>query len=76
MSCKVRIFSIANVSTWIGVPLCSEVFVKMVSYFTPLNVDVFSIYLSLFAGKPELRGYNLSPLSNDEIKAINSLLKR
>ncbi len=30
----------------------------------------------LFAGKPELRGYNLSPLSSDEIKAINSLLKR
>ncbi|KAM6928394.1 p53 and DNA damage-regulated protein 1 [Xenentodon cancila] len=27
-------------------------------------------------GKPELRGYNLSPLSSDEIKAINSLLKR
>ncbi|TDH13456.1 hypothetical protein EPR50_G00034290 [Perca flavescens] len=27
-------------------------------------------------GKPELRGYNLSPLSTDEIKAINGLLKR
>ncbi|XP_059186179.1 p53 and DNA damage-regulated protein 1 [Centropristis striata] len=27
-------------------------------------------------GKPELRGYNLSPLSTDEIKAINSLIKR
>uniref|UniRef100_A0A8C1U0C3 p53 and DNA damage-regulated protein 1 n=1 Tax=Cyprinus carpio TaxID=7962 RepID=A0A8C1U0C3_CYPCA len=27
-------------------------------------------------GKPELRGYNLSPLSSDEIKAINSLLKK
>lgn len=28
------------------------------------------------AGKPELRGYSLSPLSTDEIKAISSLLKR
>ncbi|KTG31411.1 hypothetical protein cypCar_00027153 [Cyprinus carpio] len=27
-------------------------------------------------GKPELRGYNLSPLSNDEIKAISTLLKK
>ncbi|XP_050978952.1 p53 and DNA damage-regulated protein 1 [Labeo rohita] len=27
-------------------------------------------------GKPELRGYNLSPLSSDEVKAINSLLKK
>ncbi|KAK2874581.1 hypothetical protein Q8A67_021734 [Cirrhinus molitorella] len=27
-------------------------------------------------GKPELTGYNLSPLSSDEIKAINSLLKK
>ncbi|XP_017288901.1 p53 and DNA damage-regulated protein 1 [Kryptolebias marmoratus] len=27
-------------------------------------------------GKPELRGYNLSPLSADELKAVNSLLKR
>ncbi|XP_016297528.1 p53 and DNA damage-regulated protein 1-like [Sinocyclocheilus anshuiensis] len=27
-------------------------------------------------GKPELRGYNLSPLSSDEIKAINNLLKK
>jgi len=27
-------------------------------------------------GKPELRGYNLAPLSNDEMKAINSLLKK
>ncbi|XP_067097077.1 p53 and DNA damage-regulated protein 1 [Osmerus mordax] len=32
--------------------------------------------LNELQGKPELRGYNLSPLSNDEIKAINSLLKR
>ncbi|XP_032369901.1 p53 and DNA damage-regulated protein 1 isoform X2 [Etheostoma spectabile] len=30
--------------------------------------------LNEMQGKPELRGYNLSPLSNDEIKAINSLL--
>ncbi|KAG7478080.1 hypothetical protein MATL_G00076630 [Megalops atlanticus] len=27
-------------------------------------------------GKPELKGYNLSPLSNDELRAINSILKR
>ncbi|XP_061076036.1 p53 and DNA damage-regulated protein 1 isoform X2 [Conger conger] len=27
-------------------------------------------------GKPELTGYNLSPLTSDEIKAIHSLLKR
>ncbi|KAK5605826.1 p53 and DNA damage-regulated protein 1 [Crenichthys baileyi] len=27
-------------------------------------------------GNPELRGYSLSPLSADEMKAINSLLKR
>ncbi|KAG7318871.1 hypothetical protein KOW79_017345 [Hemibagrus wyckioides] len=27
-------------------------------------------------GKPELRGYNLSPLTGDELKAINSILKR
>ncbi|KAM9860040.1 p53 and DNA damage-regulated protein 1 isoform 1-T1 [Aulostomus maculatus] len=27
-------------------------------------------------GKPELRGYNLSPLSTDEVKSINNLLKR
>ncbi|XP_070759088.1 p53 and DNA damage-regulated protein 1 [Enoplosus armatus] len=32
--------------------------------------------LNEMQGKPELRGYNLSPLSTDEIKAINSLLKR
>ncbi|XP_069031507.1 p53 and DNA damage-regulated protein 1 isoform X1 [Embiotoca jacksoni] len=32
--------------------------------------------LNEIQGKPELRGYNLSPLSTDEIKAINSLLKR
>ncbi|KAM4613297.1 p53 and DNA damage-regulated protein 1 [Polymixia lowei] len=32
--------------------------------------------LNEIQGKPELRGYNLSPLSGDEIKAINSLLKR
>lgn len=32
--------------------------------------------LNALQGKPELRGYNLSPLSNDEIKAINSLLKK
>ena len=30
----------------------------------------------LFTGKPELRGYNLSPLSSDEIKAISGLLKK
>ncbi|AWP03467.1 putative p53 and DNA damage-regulated protein 1 [Scophthalmus maximus] len=27
-------------------------------------------------GHPELRGYNLSPLSTEEIKAMNSILKR
>ncbi|XP_026096585.1 p53 and DNA damage-regulated protein 1 [Carassius auratus] len=27
-------------------------------------------------GKPELRGYNLSPLSSDEIKAIGTLIKK
>ncbi|XP_042263659.1 p53 and DNA damage-regulated protein 1 [Thunnus albacares] len=32
--------------------------------------------LNEMQGKPELRGYNLSPLSTDEVKAINSLLKR
>ncbi|XP_026200425.1 p53 and DNA damage-regulated protein 1 [Anabas testudineus] len=32
--------------------------------------------LNEMQGKPELRGYNLSPLSTDEIKAINNLLKR
>ncbi|KAG8007344.1 p53 and DNA damage-regulated protein 1 [Nibea albiflora] len=32
--------------------------------------------LNEIQGKPELRGYNLSPLSSDEIKAINSLIKR
>ncbi|KAM4588203.1 p53 and DNA damage-regulated protein 1 isoform 1-T2 [Odontesthes bonariensis] len=33
-------------------------------------------HLNEIQGKPELRGYNLSPLSTDEIKAINSLMKR
>ncbi|AWP03468.1 putative p53 and DNA damage-regulated protein 1 isoform 2 [Scophthalmus maximus] len=28
------------------------------------------------SGHPELRGYNLSPLSTEEIKAMNSILKR
>nr|ACQ58385.1 p53 and DNA damage-regulated protein 1 [Anoplopoma fimbria] len=32
--------------------------------------------LNEMQGKPELRGYNLSPLSTDEVRAINSLLKR
>ncbi|KAM7423286.1 hypothetical protein PAMA_011033 [Pampus argenteus] len=32
--------------------------------------------LNEMQGKPELRGYNLSPLSTDEVKAINSLIKR
>ncbi|XP_039654400.1 p53 and DNA damage-regulated protein 1 isoform X2 [Perca fluviatilis] len=32
--------------------------------------------LNEMQGKTELRGYNLSPLSTDEIKAINGLLKR
>ncbi|XP_026880646.2 p53 and DNA damage-regulated protein 1 isoform X3 [Electrophorus electricus] len=27
-------------------------------------------------GKPELQGYNLSPLSNEELNAIHSILKR
>ncbi|XP_056130675.1 p53 and DNA damage-regulated protein 1 [Lampris incognitus] len=33
-------------------------------------------HLNETQGKPELRGYNLSPLSADETRAINSLLKR
>ncbi|XP_072521864.1 p53 and DNA damage-regulated protein 1 [Salminus brasiliensis] len=33
-------------------------------------------HLNDLQGKPELRGYNLTPLSNDELKAINSVLKR
>uniref|UniRef100_A0A8B9LI44 p53 and DNA damage-regulated protein 1 n=1 Tax=Astyanax mexicanus TaxID=7994 RepID=A0A8B9LI44_ASTMX len=33
-------------------------------------------HLNDLQGKPELRGYNLSPLSNDELKAVNSILKR
>ncbi|KAM6947730.1 p53 and DNA damage-regulated protein 1 [Lycodopsis pacificus] len=33
-------------------------------------------HLNVMQGKPELRGYNLSPLSTDEVQAINSLLKR
>ncbi|CAG5984499.1 p53 and DNA damage-regulated protein 1 [Menidia menidia] len=32
--------------------------------------------LNEIEGKPELRGYNLSPLSTDEVKAIHNLLKR
>ncbi|XP_039972251.1 p53 and DNA damage-regulated protein 1 [Xiphias gladius] len=32
--------------------------------------------LNEMQGMPELRGYNLSPLSTDEIKAMNNLLKR
>lgn len=32
--------------------------------------------LNEMQGKAELRGYNLSALSTDEIRAINSLLKR
>ncbi|XP_034054552.1 p53 and DNA damage-regulated protein 1 [Gymnodraco acuticeps] len=32
--------------------------------------------LNELQGKPELRGYSLSPLSTEEIKAINSLFKR
>lgn len=33
-------------------------------------------HLNEIQGKPDLRGYNLSPLSSDELKAINGLLKR
>ncbi|KAL1007849.1 hypothetical protein UPYG_G00092430 [Umbra pygmaea] len=33
-------------------------------------------HLNKLQGKPELTGYNLSPLSSDEVKAINHLLKR
>ncbi|KAI1890991.1 hypothetical protein AGOR_G00159270 [Albula goreensis] len=33
-------------------------------------------HLNDLQGKPELRGYSLSPLSSDEMKAINSILKR
>ncbi|XP_068598926.1 p53 and DNA damage-regulated protein 1 isoform X2 [Brachionichthys hirsutus] len=32
-------------------------------------------HLNEIQGKPELRGYNLSPLSSDELKAISSLFK-
>ncbi|AWP03469.1 putative p53 and DNA damage-regulated protein 1 isoform 3 [Scophthalmus maximus] len=32
--------------------------------------------LNEMQGHPELRGYNLSPLSTEEIKAMNSILKR
>ncbi|XP_051271038.1 p53 and DNA damage-regulated protein 1 [Dicentrarchus labrax] len=32
--------------------------------------------LNEMQGKPALRGYNLSPLSSDEMKSINSLLNR
>nr|XP_020473939.1 p53 and DNA damage-regulated protein 1 [Monopterus albus] len=32
--------------------------------------------LNEIQGRPEVRGYNLSPLSTDEIKAIDNLLKR
>ncbi|KAK9528461.1 hypothetical protein VZT92_012619 [Zoarces viviparus] len=32
--------------------------------------------LNVMQGKPELRGYNLSALSTDEVRAINNLLKR
>ncbi|XP_029948050.1 p53 and DNA damage-regulated protein 1 [Salarias fasciatus] len=31
--------------------------------------------LNELQGKPELRGYSLSPLSSEEIRAVNSLLK-
>ncbi|XP_064160170.1 p53 and DNA damage-regulated protein 1 isoform X2 [Anguilla rostrata] len=33
-------------------------------------------HLNDLQGKPELTGYNLSPLTSNEIKAIHSLLKR
>ncbi|CAJ1051875.1 p53 and DNA damage-regulated protein 1 [Xyrichtys novacula] len=33
-------------------------------------------HLNEIQGKPELRGYNLSPLSSDELKSVNRLLKR
>ncbi|XP_041814906.1 p53 and DNA damage-regulated protein 1 isoform X2 [Chelmon rostratus] len=33
-------------------------------------------HLNEMQGNPELRGYSLSPLSSDEIRSINSLLKR
>ncbi|TNN79682.1 p53 and DNA damage-regulated protein 1 [Liparis tanakae] len=32
--------------------------------------------LNEMQGKPQLRGYNLSPLSTEEVRAVNSLLKR
>ncbi|XP_068450775.1 p53 and DNA damage-regulated protein 1 [Clinocottus analis] len=32
-------------------------------------------HLNEMQGKPELRGYNLSPLSTEEVRAINRLLK-
>ncbi|XP_018589572.1 p53 and DNA damage-regulated protein 1 isoform X1 [Scleropages formosus] len=32
--------------------------------------------LNELQGKPELKGFNLSPLSRDEMKAINQVLKR
>lgn len=33
------------------------------------------IFVLLFIGKPELKGYRLAPLSSDEVKVINSFLK-
>ncbi|KAK2821604.1 hypothetical protein Q7C36_020947 [Tachysurus vachellii] len=33
-------------------------------------------HLNDLQGKPEIRGYHLSPLSGDELKAINGILKR
>lgn len=32
-------------------------------------------HFCLFAGKPELKGYRIAPLSSDEVKVINSFLK-
>lgn len=46
---------------------------------TALSIHPFNgkiTVCSLFTGKPELKGYSLTPLSSDEVKAINSLLKR
>ncbi|KAI4877674.1 hypothetical protein NFI96_021211 [Prochilodus magdalenae] len=33
-------------------------------------------HLNDLQGKPEIKGYNLSPLSSEELKAINSVLRR
>lgn len=43
---------------------------------TALSIHPVVSLMVLFTGKPELKGYSLTPLSSDEVRAINSLLKR